>query len=437
MRALSRLRAIAAFLALSFMTTGCAALGLGENNVPNYTITADVPQAPNLFDGGRVMVRGVAVGRITDVEPLEDRVRLTMEIPETIQVPANARMTVVPITIIADRYVQLHPAYVVGPVMEDGDHIPLSRTAIPAELDEVITQLQSLLNSVKPKEGETGPLSKLITALDETFEGSSGDVSRTLDKSAAVLENLANSEDDLTSLIRNLDRLFITLANRSSEISLINERFLLVAKALAHDQEDIEGTIENVAFLANETSGLIEDSGDDIGETLDRLSRVVDSVLAHQNRLLLGIKWTNAIAQSLGAVDASGKGIYAYTGRQAKPGSPGAKYNYRIDQRDTIGCERINEVAKGLAAFGTITPADVLRALFLYLPEQYHEDLAFLLEELIVRCVDEFNGTTTSSTTLSPAEQRVIRRAGEIFGRKRVKRMVARWFAKGFLEGVE
>ena len=45
-----------------------------------YTVTADVEQAPNLFKGGRVTVRGIEVGEITERRAKVDRVTLTLEV---------------------------------------------------------------------------------------------------------------------------------------------------------------------------------------------------------------------------------------------------------------------------------------------------------------------------------------------------------------------
>jgi virulence factor Mce-like protein len=434
-----RPRILAGLLSFALVASGCASLGLGETRTGTYTVTADVEQAPNLFEGGRVTVRGVEVGRITDVEPREGYVRITMELPDTVAVPTGARATVVPITLISDRYIQLHPAYVFGPRLRDGAHIPLSRTDIPAELDEVLTQLQGLLESIEPKEGEIGPLSKLITSLDDLMKESSDELAGTLDNASAVLENLAQSEDDITGLIRNLDRLFITLADRSSEIGLINDRFLLVARSLARDQKNIESTIENIAFLSDQTAGLIEESGDDIGESFGRLSRVLKEVLEHQDQLALGIRWTNAIAQALGEVNSEGKGIYAYTGKQAEPGSARSIYNYRIDQRDTISCERINRVAENIFIFREPDPDEVVDTLLKFIPPRYHDHLSFLLHQLVLLCVDEFSGeaSTSGTSSLTQAERAVVKKAVVRFGKERVQRMIGHWFATGVLRDPE
>ena len=358
------------------------------NAQDTYTLTADVEEAPNLFDGGRVMVRGVEVGVITRVDPEPDSVRVTMEIREDVPLPADARLQIVPVTVIADRYVQLYPQYTTGPRLEDGDHLSLARTSIPAELDDVLTQLRGLLGALEPKEGEdAGPLRRVIADLDIATRGRSEAISGTLSNSAVVLQNLARSESDIRELISNLDGLFISLADRSSEIGLLNERFQLVVSSLARDQQELEGTIENVAFLSTQGSALVRESGDELGQAFGRIDTVLHDVLRHRTALANALKWTNVIAESVGATDASGRGIHAYTGRRAAPGSAGAAYNYRIDSRDTISCRRLEVLAEAfLQLFPEWGVTEITDTALSFIPEEYHPHLRFLIRKLVDLC---------------------------------------------------
>jgi virulence factor Mce-like protein len=401
-----------------------------------YTVTADVTNAPNLFEGGRVMVRGVEVGRITGVEPRPDSVRLTLEIDDGTKIPADAHMSVIPITVIADRYVQLYPNYRGGPLLADGDNIPVSRTAIPAELDDVLKQLNGLLAALAPRrDAKTGPLAHLVTGLDKALKGRSKDLAGTLSGSSKVLENLADSQSDITALISNLDTLFGTLANRSSEIALVNQRFALVARSLESDRSDLEGTIENLAFLSNQGSKLVTESGDQLGTSFARLANVIETVLKHQDTLVEGMKWSNVIAEALGATDRSGKGLYAYTGRQAPPGVPGAEYNYRIDQRDTLACERIRAVSATILA---LTPdariEDLLKTLLSFIPDQYDDDLSFLLEQLIPICTPIKEHRPPD--TLDARATVVVKRLERQLGRKRMGQLMAMWLLGSSTGGV-
>jgi len=93
---------VAILLAVALAGCGAAvAADLTQGESEARTLTVTVEQAPNLFEGGRVMVRGVQVGSITKVEPGADGVELTMEIDEGIRIPADTKVAVIPITLIA------------------------------------------------------------------------------------------------------------------------------------------------------------------------------------------------------------------------------------------------------------------------------------------------------------------------------------------------
>jgi phospholipid/cholesterol/gamma-HCH transport system substrate-binding protein len=426
------MRVLSSLLAALVVAGVLAGFSLAAPEDASYTVTADVSQAPNLFVGGRVMVRGVQVGEITGVEPNADGVVLTMRIDDGIKVPADARLSVVPITVIADRYVQLFPAYKDGPVMADGDHIPTDRTTIPAELDDVLRELKGLLGALEPRNGHRGPLATLVENLDQALDGTSDDLAGTLDSSARVLENLADSQSDITGLISNLDQLFLSLANSSSEIGLVNERFALVAEALASDQQNLEGTIENLTLLADETAGLLNESGDKLGESFSRLGDVLRVILEHEKQLTDGARWANVVAQALGETDSSGKGLYAYSGRQAPVGTEGAAYNYRIDSRDTVSCERIREVSKTILI---ITPSatldDLLRTLLTYTPDPYDDDLSFLIRQLIPLCTS----LTETVPSVSPSAAAAIKELTAKVGEKRMMEYLARYIVEDLQGG--
>lgn len=395
------------------------------------TITADVQEAPNLFEGGRVMVRGVEVGRITRVEPRSGSVRLSMEIDDGVRVPLDASLQVVPITVIADRYVQLSP-YEGGPSMASGGHIPLARSRIPAELDDVLGELKKLVGAFGRRPGQKeGPLAKLVAATDEALEGNGARLSRALDSASSVLSNLAASGTDIQNLVRNVDELFVSLANASSRFGLLNERFALVTTALRDDQDALEGTIENLRFLSEQAANVVVESGDELGQAFGRLDDVLGTVLDHQSAVTKGTRWTNAVAQALGATDARGRGRFAYTGRQGPDGNP---YNYRIDQRDTVACQRLAALARAYDEFGDFPTEDAFLdfatdGALTYLPETYRDDVEWLIRLLLRPCgLEQLDDPPPPGFTLA------LNRLERDIGRDRLADLVARWFATGFVE---
>ena len=86
-------------------------------------VTAYFEDSAGLFVGNDVGILGVAVGKITDIEPDGDRVKVTMEIDADRAVPADAGAVVVARSVATDRYVELTPVYDGGPKLADGAEI--------------------------------------------------------------------------------------------------------------------------------------------------------------------------------------------------------------------------------------------------------------------------------------------------------------------------
>src|SRR3954466_2544797 len=100
------------------------------------TATAYFTKTVHLYSGSDVVILGVKVGKVRTVDPVGDKVKVTFEYDASQKVPADAHAIIVEPTIVADRVVQLAPAYGGGAVLADHATIPTERTGIPVELDE-------------------------------------------------------------------------------------------------------------------------------------------------------------------------------------------------------------------------------------------------------------------------------------------------------------
>jgi ABC-type transporter Mla subunit MlaD len=108
---------------------------------------AVVASATSIRPGAPVRIAGVEVGEVTGVarEPGTTAARLTMQIRrEGLPVHRDASLKIRPrIFLEGNFFVDLRPGTPRSPVTADGDTLPLTRTAVPVQLDEVLTALQS------------------------------------------------------------------------------------------------------------------------------------------------------------------------------------------------------------------------------------------------------------------------------------------------------
>lgn len=257
-----------------------------------YQVTAFFEKAIGLFPNSDVNILGVPVGKVTSVEPVGPNVKVEMRISDRYKVPDDAFAQIVPISVIADRFVQLHPPYVSGPSLEDGDVLDMDRTQIPAELDDVFKQLKKLLEAIEPgEEGKPGALGSLIVELNEALADREEDLKGTIVDTAALTGALSDAQDNLSGVLINLDELFQKLASRAGNIGSLNRNFALVMAALAESRDDLQGTLANLADMTNEVGRVVQKHGDRLGNDLELAANVLSKIVENRSSVGESLSW--------------------------------------------------------------------------------------------------------------------------------------------------
>lgn len=104
-----------------------------------------------VYPGDRVQIMGVKVGAIDSIEPAGDRMKVNFHFDSQYKVPAEATASILNPTVVASRVLQLDPPYTGGPALVDNAVIPLERTRIPVEWDDIRAQLDKLVKELGPQ----------------------------------------------------------------------------------------------------------------------------------------------------------------------------------------------------------------------------------------------------------------------------------------------
>ena len=92
------------YLGFNYVGLDRALLGSG------YEVAADFSDSGGIFVNAEVTYRGVAVGRVTDMELVEDGVRVVLRIePGTDPIPADTDAVVATRSAVGEQYVVLRP----------------------------------------------------------------------------------------------------------------------------------------------------------------------------------------------------------------------------------------------------------------------------------------------------------------------------------------
>ncbi|MDT4938010.1 MAG: phospholipid/cholesterol/gamma-HCH transport system substrate-binding protein, partial [Pseudonocardiales bacterium] len=170
---------VAALLTLAAVATVTAVVVLGS--APTRTIIAEFRATPGLYAHNDVDILGVPTGEITSITAGQDVVRVTMHLPRRVRIPAGARAVLMAPNPVSDRFVELYPPYTGGPALADGAVIPVQRTVVPLELDQIFTNLDDLATALGPTGANSnGSVDAVLNSLARVADGNGTDLHTTL-----------------------------------------------------------------------------------------------------------------------------------------------------------------------------------------------------------------------------------------------------------------
>jgi phospholipid/cholesterol/gamma-HCH transport system substrate-binding protein len=242
-------------------------------------ITAYFDRAVGVYSGSEVKVLGVGVGRIDEVVPEGDRVRVELTVSDDIEIPAAVEAVVVAPSLVSDRYVQLTPAYESGPLLENGAVIPLERTATPVELDDLTASVNDLATALGPDGANAdGALSDVLDTAAANLAGNGELFGQTIRELSAASAAVADSGDDLFATVDNLSRFTEALAESDAQVRSFNEKLAGVTGYLSEDRDDLGLALSSLGVALTDVHGFIAEHKDRIASNVDKLTGVTQAL---------------------------------------------------------------------------------------------------------------------------------------------------------------
>jgi virulence factor Mce-like protein len=247
------------------------------------TITAFFTSATSIYPGDEVRVAGVKVGTITGIEPEGAQAKMTLHVDSDVAIPADAKAVIVAQNLVAARYVELAPAYrSSGPTMPDGAVIPVERTAIPVEWDEVKTQLMRLATDLGPNSKVSTPsVARFIDSAANALEGNGDKLRQTLAQLSGVGRILARGSGNVVDVIKNLQTFVTALRDSNTQIVQFQDRFATLTSVLNESRSDLDAALSNLSVAVGEVKRFISETGDKTSEQVARLADVTQNLVDH------------------------------------------------------------------------------------------------------------------------------------------------------------
>ncbi len=238
-------------------------------------ITAYFSQTIGVYAGSSVRILGVAVGTVDAVQPVGGQVKVTMTVDHGISVPAGAKAVVVSPSVVADRYVQLTPAYTGGPQMASGAVIPVRRTAAPVEVDELYASLNKLSIAFGPHGANAhDALSDLIKSGAANLNGNGKALANMISQFGQAMGTLGGSAGNLSATIDHLQSFTSMLKANDGQVRQAEQQLAQVSGFLAADRQDLGAALDDLATALGQVKTFIADNRALIKANVSRLAGI-------------------------------------------------------------------------------------------------------------------------------------------------------------------
>lgn len=205
-------------------------LGLGGNWLyhekisPKKTICATFRDGFGLYRGNNVSLLGVDVGKVVSVEPQGDVVKVSIELPRGLDLPADVKALTSGNSVVTDMRVELTKAYQGGPKFT-GDHCLEAKngdtkTPVPPSetLETLSTFIDGLTGNADPNQA-VGEIATLLRRVQESIAGRGQEINEVFRKSMRLFNTDVFPEPLLVDLIESSDLLLREL-NTTSKIDI-------------------------------------------------------------------------------------------------------------------------------------------------------------------------------------------------------------------------
>ena len=263
--------------------SGCEWRGLNSLALPgtqgsgpgSFVIQAQMPDVNNIQPNSRVRVADVTVGHVTKIERQGWHALVTMRVNGNVDLPANATAQIGTTSLLGSLHIELAAPKDAPPQgkLRGGSLIPLSRAGFYPSTEQTLAALSLVLNG-----GGLGQIQDITEAFSSAFRG---------------------REDDVRSLIAQLDKFTTNLNTQSGDIISATDSLNRVVGKFAAQQPVLDRALATIpdalAVLNNERKNIV-----DAAEHLSKFSALTaDTVNKTKENLVRELKEVGPVLELL------------------------------------------------------------------------------------------------------------------------------------------
>ncbi len=281
-----------------------AALILAAFNAQNLPIIgggdvyyAAFKEAGGLKANDEVRIAGVRVGKVEKVELDGDHVKVTFRIEDPADFGKDTRADIKVKTLLGAMFLALEPAG--SGQLSAGSEIPVSRTSSPYDVVKAFSGLAETSDRI-----DTDQLAQSLTTLADLTRNTPEEFRSALDGVSRLSTNIAAKNDQINTLLGNLQNVSEVLDARDQDIVGLMRDSDVLFRALVKRRDSVHRLLVSTTTLSTELTALVRQSRADLQPALSHLQSVVDVLNKNEdnidNSLRLMAPFYRVFANTLG-----------------------------------------------------------------------------------------------------------------------------------------
>ena len=248
------------------------------------TYSAQFSNVSGLRDGQFVRAAGVEVGKVKNVKLLDGGRSLQVDftVDTTLPLYQSTTAQIRYADLIGNRYLELERGSGDGAdrILPPGGLIPLTRTQPALDLDALIGGFKPLFKALDPEK-----VNKIAEGLITVFQGQGGTINDILDQTAQLTSALAERDQAVGDVIKNLTIVFDTTVKHQKQFDETVQNLEALITGLKNRADPLATATANISDAADTIADLLGANRPLLKDTVGRLEGVARPLVEKQNEL--------------------------------------------------------------------------------------------------------------------------------------------------------
>ncbi|GAB3663559.1 hypothetical protein GCM10027589_27210 [Actinocorallia lasiicapitis] len=268
----------AGLVAALLPVSGCAVLPGGGDKT---RLTVYFARATSFYEGSKVKVMGVDVGKVDKVEILGDRIRVEATVDGDVPLPTDLSASIMPLNLVGERNLVLFPPWEPGkPKAGRTITVEQDRTSLPVETDQALEAFAKVLDAVDPLQAK-----RVTKKFADSFGGNGQAFNEALRQTGQLTETLGGQADTLAELAENLNVLAGVVRGKEDTLGEMIDQLSAATKVFSDERASIKRLVEGLAKLVKAGDVIIEKYEGTLPDDLRVLTQVSLVVKGQTDRL--------------------------------------------------------------------------------------------------------------------------------------------------------